>query len=153
MFYFSVVVISVSTFGLQYVALQSIRDGNNHDDNEYNSNRKYDVPPPKSNVRRRVERRHPRNIHLVDSSRVNHYGWKLSAFTSTTSADQQSSNDDEDEDESEEPDDLTQIGGGDKTNCDCNGIHELDLLGNEVVAVGGWRVAWRMKTYDDSIFV
>ena len=31
----------------------------------------------------------------------------------------------------------------------CNGIHELDLLDDEVVAAGRWRIAWRMKTYDD----
>ena len=31
----------------------------------------------------------------------------------------------------------------------CNNIHELDLLDDEVVASGGWRIAWRMKAYDD----
>ena len=31
----------------------------------------------------------------------------------------------------------------------CNGIHELDLLDDEIVAFGWWRIAWRMKTYDD----
>ncbi|KAL7501699.1 hypothetical protein ACHAWT_009568 [Skeletonema menzelii] len=47
--------------GLQFVALQSIGDGNHP--SEY-SNNKYVVPNPKSNVRRRTERRHhPRIIH------------------------------------------------------------------------------------------
>ena len=87
-FYLGVAVSIGFILGLQYVALQSIGDGNNNG-NEYNS--KYAVPNPKSNVRRRAERRHPRIIHhnVVSSFKFNHGSSKslwtrlFSSFTST----------------------------------------------------------------------
>mmetsp|Transcript_17770 Transcript_17770/g.30046 ORF Transcript_17770/g.30046 Transcript_17770/m.30046 type:complete len:660 (-) Transcript_17770:93-2072(-) len=87
-FYLGVALSIGFILGLQYVALQSIGDQNNHGIIDSN---KYTVPNPKSNVRRRVERRHPRIAHHVvrnESFAFNHDStttfWKrlLSYFTS-----------------------------------------------------------------------
>jgi serine/threonine protein kinase len=88
-FYLGVALSIGFILGLQFVALQSIGDGSNNDNSEYNS--KSMVPNPKYNVRRRVERRHPRiAYHVVqsESSAINHGSttslWKmlLSSFAS-----------------------------------------------------------------------
>lgn len=71
-FYLGVALSIGFILGLQYVALQSIGDG--HRNGKYNNN-KYAVPNPKSNVRRRMERRHPRMTHYAvrsESSAFNH---------------------------------------------------------------------------------
>lgn len=74
-FYLGVALSIGFILGLQFVALRSIGDGNYP--NEYNnSNNKYSVPKPKSNVRRRTERRyHPRIVHHTvrnESFTLNH---------------------------------------------------------------------------------
>lgn len=60
-FYLGVALSIGFILGLQYVALQSIGDGHHY--GEYNN--KFVVPNPKSNVRRRMERRHPRMTNYV----------------------------------------------------------------------------------------